>query len=124
MKLLVCGGRDYEDWPTIKRVLDAVHAKRPVTLVITGAARGADVRAEAWAALRGIACTGLRYQVTPEEWKHVGRAAGPLRNQRMLDEEKPDGVVAFPGGDGTADMVRRSRAAGLTVYDPLRAWAS
>lgn len=124
MKLLVCGGRDYRDWPTILRVLDAVHAKRPVTLVITGAAVGADTRALIWAALRGIPHTGWQYKVTTEEWKRVGKLAGPLRNQRMLDEQKPDGVVAFPGNDGTADMVRRARDAGVKVYEPLLAKAS
>lgn len=124
MKLLVCGGRDYKDWLTILRVLDAVHAKRPVTLVITGAAVGADIRAVIWAALRGVPHTGWQYEVTPEEWKRVGKSAGPLRNQRMLDEQKPDGVVAFPGGAGTADMVRRARDAGVKVYEPLRAKSS
>lgn len=121
MKLLVCGGRDYRDWATIKRVLDAVHAKRPVSLVITGAADGADIRAMVWAALRGVKSTDFQYEVPPEEWRRVGKAAGPLRNQRMLDEQRPDGVVAFPGNDGTADMVRRARKAGVKVYEPLRA---
>jgi predicted Rossmann-fold nucleotide-binding protein len=37
----------------------------------------------------------------------------------MLDM-KPDGVVAFPGGDGTADMVRRARAAGVKVWEPYK----
>lgn len=46
--------------------------------------------------------------------KH-GRAAGPIRNQQMLDEGKPHLVVAFPGGTGTADMVRRAQAAGVLV---------
>ena len=124
MKLLVCGGRDYWDWPTVQRALDAVHAKRPVTLVITGGARGADALAETWAAVRGIECTKDRYRIPAIDWKRLGPAAGPIRNQRMLDEQQPDGAVAFPGGASTADMVRRARAAGLKVYDPLRAWAS
>lgn len=124
MKLLVCGGRDYWDWPTVQRVLDAVHAKRPVTLVITGHAPGADALAETWASVRGVACTGERYKVTSTEWKRFGPAAGPMRNQRMLDEQQPDGVVAFPGGKGTRNMVGLARAAGVTVYDPLRAWPS
>jgi ABC-type sugar transport system substrate-binding protein len=35
----------------------------------------------------------------------------------MLDEGKPDIVVAFPGGTGTADMVRRARKAGVVVIE-------
>jgi hypothetical protein len=43
------------------------------------------------------------------EWLSLaGPAAGPIRNQRMLDWG-PDLVVAFAGGKGTADMVRRAR---------------
>jgi hypothetical protein len=33
----------------------------------------------------------------------------------MLDEGKPDLVVAFPGGTGTADMVKRAELAGVKV---------
>ena len=54
----------------------------------------------------------------PAQWDVYGRRAGPIRNQEMIDEGKPDGVVAFPGGKGTADMVRRAEAAGLKVWFP------
>ena len=47
-----------------------------------------------------------------------GRSAGPIRNQAMLDEGRPDLVVAFPGHHGTADIVRRARAAGIKVRQP------
>ena len=36
----------------------------------------------------------------------------------MLDLFAPDGLIAFPGGSGTADMVARARAAGVTVWVP------
>ena len=45
------------------------------------------------------------------------RGAGPERNARMLAEGRPDLVVAFPGGTGTADMVRRAKAAGVRVVE-------
>jgi hypothetical protein len=51
------------------------------------------------------------------DWDGLGRKAGPIRNQRMLDEGKPDLVIAFPGGRGTADMVRRAREAGVEVVE-------
>ncbi len=53
------------------------------------------------------------------EWMKYGKAAGPIRNARMLAEGKPDLVVAFPGGRGTADMLRRVREAGIEVIEPL-----
>jgi len=111
--LLVCGGRDFIDMPRASAALDAVHAKRPITLLVHGAARGADTLAATWAQRRGVLT-----QAFPADWNRDGRAAGPLRNQRMLDEARPDGVVAFPGGRGTADMNQRAKAAGVKVWEP------
>ena len=48
-----------------------------------------------------------------DELGRNGRKAGPIRNQQMLDEGRPSLVVAFPGGRGMADMVRRARNAGV-----------
>jgi len=80
-----------------------------VTIVLSGCAPGADTLGTEWAEAKGI-------QVArPADWNTHGRAAGPIRNQQMLDEGKPELVVSFPGGRGTADMVRRVRAAGIEV---------
>ena len=113
MRILVCGGRDYNRNLHVYSVLDAVHETRgPVAVVISGGARGADYWGERWAALRDVPC--VRF---PADWETHGRTAGALRNQQMLDEGKPDLVVAFPGGRGTADMVRRAFAAGVEVLE-------
>ena len=61
---------------------------------------------------------GVSYAPNPARWAELGRRAGPIRNQEMLDLWVPDGVVAFPGGAGTADMVARARAACVTVWVP------
>lgn len=106
MTLLVCGGRSYANRGFLSAVLDGIHAAEPVTLLVHGAARGADTLAHEWAMKRGIACAAH-----PADWDTYGRAAGSLRNQEMLDVRHPDLVIAFPGGSGTADMVRRARAA-------------
>ncbi len=62
---------------------------------------------------------GLSVQAYPAQWHQYGRAAGPLRNQEMLTDAKPDLVLAFhrnlARSRGTADMVRRARAAGVPV---------
>jgi len=47
----------------------------------------------------------------PADWETYGRAAGPIRNQKMLDSEQINLCVAFPGGAGTADMVARCKKA-------------
>jgi len=51
------------------------------------------------------------------DWHLHGKAAGPKRNQRMLDHGRPKRVIAFPGGKGTADMVDRARVAGVDVIE-------
>ncbi len=116
MRILVCGGRDYRDQLRLFRELDKLDTERDATrsiaCVIHGGATGADMLADRWASERRIP-----REAYFAEWKRFGKAAGVLRNQRMLDEGRPDVVVAFPGGRGTADMVSRARRAGLRVFE-------
>lgn len=116
MRLLVCGGRDYTRRELVYAALDRVAAKRQIEYVIHGAARGADSIAGKWAESRGIPCR--TFPVTKEEWTQHGRAAGPMRNSRMLREGEPDGVVAFPGQSGTRDMIRQAETWGIPVWRP------
>jgi len=97
------------------RVLRLVdRAKGPITMLIHGAARGADSLAASWAIDTGLAEFG-EVLAFPADWNKHGVAAGPVRNQEMLDVGKPDLVVAFAGGRGTEDMVRRAIKAGINV---------
>jgi hypothetical protein len=113
MRLLVCGGRDFSDAALLERTLDAIHSETPVTVLVHGAARGADTLAAQWAKSRGVEALAF-----PADWERDGKAAGHLRNARMLEEGRPDAILVFPGGRGTADMVARSRRAGLPVSGP------
>lgn len=111
MKILVCGGRDYSDQGTVARVLDDYERESAqLPTLIHGAARGADTIAAVYAE-----CRGWQVERYPAEWGKYGTYAGPLRNRRMLDEGKPDLVIAFAGGRGTADMIRRAEKAGVQV---------
>jgi hypothetical protein len=116
MKLIVCGGRKYGNYFAVRHVLDTIHAKRPITLIIEGGAMGADRLARSWAIEHRIPY--VTEEVTKADWDKYGRGAGPRRNGLML-KHKPDGVVAFPGNDGTADMMKQARQAGVTVYEPF-----
>ncbi|QOR55749.1 MAG: hypothetical protein YHS30scaffold667_45 [Phage 65_10] len=109
MRALVCGGRTFSDAAALDRALGLL----PITLLIHGGAPGADRLAGDWAHAHGVP-----YRVYFAEWNKHGRSAGGLRNTRMLVEGKPDVVVAFPGGYGTANMVRQARAAGVPVITP------
>jgi predicted Rossmann-fold nucleotide-binding protein len=111
--VLVCGGRAYTDDGAIFRALDRLHDERGIRRVVTGGATGADTLAARWANEQGVSLG-----VYPADWHAHGKAAGQIRNQQMLDSEAPDLVLAFPGGHGTADMVRRAKRAGawVTMY--------
>lgn len=112
MRVLVCGGRDYNDSHRVFAVLDKLHSEAGIDLIIEGGARGADHLAMSWAADRRV--PRERYDA---DWEAHGNFAGPMRNRRMLEEGKPDIVVAFPGNRGTADMCRKARKAGVEVYE-------
>lgn len=112
MRILVCGGRDYDDYERVIQVMDAIHKKHGITLVIEGGARGADAHGGIWASNNGVPrCT------FHANWDFHGKKAGSIRNQNMLELGTPDAVVAFPGGVGTADMVSRAKAAGVPVWE-------
>lgn len=117
MRVLICGSRDWAKSIPIDVIVGgfaSVYGRWNVT-VIHGAAAGADSMAGLAADRHGVACEDY-----PADWETFGKAAGPIRNQRMLDEAKPEVVVAFtndlPSSRGTADMVGRAKAAGIPVY--------
>jgi len=115
MVVLVCGGRAYVNADHVFKVLSDIHAKTPIAWLIHGAARGADTFGENWAKEFQIDYTGV-----PAQWDKYGRKAGPMRNVSMLNLLKNAEVamvVAFPGGKGTAHMVKISKEAGLSVIE-------
>ena len=111
MRVLVCGGRDYADAEHVNATLDALNARGPITCIVHGAASGVDTLAARWAEAHEV-----YVHAYPAQWKRYGKRAGPLRNADMLDDS-PVLVLAFPGGRGTADMVRRAKAANVPVME-------
>lgn len=112
MRILVCGGRKYSNASRLYGILGKLHRERGIDQIINGAASGADELATAWARANDV-----RVTVYPVDWAREGKSGGPRRNQAMLDLEKPDAVVAFKGGRGTTDMVRRARLAGVAIWE-------
>lgn len=112
MRVLICGGRDFTDMARVESALSrfsSLHGSP--SLVIHGAARGADSLGALWATRNKIPTRAF-----PANWSLHGKMAGFIRNRLMITEGKPDHVIAFPGGTGTAHMVRISREAGLPVF--------
>jgi len=111
MRVLVTGGRNFTDRQRVFYALDQFHKKHGITLIIHGNALGADASAHAWALMRHVPV-----EACPADWKAWGRTAGAIRNTEMLTTHKPDVVIAFPGGNGTADMVRKATRLMVTVH--------
>jgi len=102
-RVIICGGRKFRDWEFLKQTLDALHEEHQFTLIMHGAAPGADTLAGTWAATHS-----LKVKSYPALWATYGRSAGMIRNKVMIDQS-PDLVVAFPGGRGTEGMVALAR---------------
>jgi len=124
LAVILCGDREWSDFDMIGQVLNALARQRNMSVLIEGDARGADKCAHVWAkaASRFL---GISHECHPALWALQGKAAGPLRNQRMLDSllAKADThnllVIAahddLYGSKGTTDMVNRALKAGVKV---------
>lgn len=109
MHVLVTGGRNFADQGLVQSTLKAIHSKTPITLLIHGAASGADQLPGEWAVQIGIEVLAC-----PADWKRFGKGAGPIRNRQMLDHS-PELLVAFPGGKGTSDMIKAAQNKRLPI---------
>lgn len=145
MRILVCGGRNFghvvrtafdpKDEPpeTLERIKEynfvhdtlndivmrtsSLYDPRnnwlPTDIVIIhGGAKGADSAAGDFANINFC-----QEEAFSANWKRYGQRAGYVRNKKMLDQGRPDLVVAFPGGKGTANMVKLAKAAGVKVIE-------
>jgi hypothetical protein len=113
MIVLITGGRDYRREKEMWAVLDRLHQERNFTYLVHGDARGADQMSHRWAKQRGVqpvACEAL--------WGFYGdKVAGTKRNKMMYDFSRPDLVVAFSGGTGTANMMKIATDGDTEVID-------
>lgn len=110
IRLLVTGGRDYNDRARIAHWLD--HLK-PKVVIHGDCPTGADRLADEEAKSRGIPVESIPFE------RGRGRAGGPIRNQRLIEEKKPTVVLALPGGSGTYDMICRAKANRIPVIEDL-----
>jgi hypothetical protein len=114
-RILVCGGRDFQDYELLQKSMATarVHFAKKFC-IINGFARGADMQAHTWAFFHGVPSLCV-----PANWNYYDKTAGHIRNQWMIDFCMPDLVIAFPGGKGTADMIRIARDANIDVWEPV-----
>lgn len=136
MKVIVCGGRNFTDGPSLFAAMDVIHARTPITAVIEGGQRrwlnrvlvgGADYWAGKWALARRIECVTVAAdwddlthpyaRIKTDKFGHrYDAAAGARRNAKMLTKQ-PDAVIAFKGGPGTLDMMTKAAFARIQIID-------
>jgi len=110
MRVLVTGGRDFDNESLLEAALDKLHEVYKFDVLIHGNAKGADFLADFWAKSNDINVISC-----PADWETYGYAAGTVRNKKMLVEHKPELVIAFSGGKGTANMVSIAEKAGVKI---------
>ena len=115
-KVLVCGGRNYDNRERLYKALDSALQSSIVAgklfVLIHGNAKGADSLSHEWARERQVSI-----EVYAADWDTYGRRAGPIRNRLMLTESSPHVIIAFEGGKGTAHMIEIGKKAGVPVLE-------
>lgn len=125
-RVVVFGGRDYDDRRCLYHVLETVHERRTITCIVEGEASGADRMARQWAESRNVAVDPY-----PADWDNVERPgavvrrnkhgkfydvlAGHVRNEQMLRQGRPSLAIGFPGKTGTRDMTIRCLEYGVAT---------
>lgn len=130
MRVLVCGSRNLDCRSLVFLQLDALLAEgvqhqQMLTVIEGGCPSGGDFYAHEWVKWqRKMNPEWVEHEHYPADWSKYGRAAGHIRNQQMLDEGRPDIVLAFVhqpfdgewDSRGTRDMCQRARKAGVSVF--------
>lgn len=104
------GGKEFQDVDAVFKTLDACLKKHPdMVLAHGGTKQGAELIAAKWADARKVAQI-----VFQPDWKRHNKAAPFKRNDRML-EQRPIGVIAFPGSGIVENLVDKAVAKGIPV---------
>ena len=90
MKLAIIGSRTFNDYNFLNEVLESFKPK--LTLVVSGAAKGADTLGEKWAIQNKI-----QTLIFPADWEKYGKRAGFIRNEDII--KNCDCVIAFWDGE-------------------------
>jgi hypothetical protein len=126
VRVVVTGGRFYDDYSRLAGILDEIHTNGwipeawslnhdhfrfippPITLIAHGACEygGTDELAGYWADANGVRCSTYPAKRHPR----TGRLLGSARNSKMLVMVNPHLVIATPGGHGTLDCIKKARS--------------
>lgn len=113
-KVAIVGSRDYVH---LDNVVEVVNKLLPSWVVITGGARGVDQAAE-----RAARARGMKVCIFLPDWEQYGKAAGPIRNRKMVDAA--DMIIAFwtgssPGTESTLKYAKGRKPFKIYEDKPL-----
>ena len=113
-KIVICGCRDYNDYNAFKLYVDACISEitnEDSLTIISGHCSGVDMMGEQYAKEHGL---GL--EIFAADWKKYGRAAGPIRNKKMVDAA--DYIIAFwdQTSRGTKSTITYAKQQGKSVW--------
>lgn len=114
MRVIVCGARAWKDAEVVAKALAAFDEKvGHIDCVVHGGCRGPDTWAGTWATIEGRG-----EEVYPADWERLGRRAGFVRNEEMVEHGQADAVIAFIAGEsrGTWHTVRLAAAKGIDTW--------
>lgn len=116
MRVLVTGGRDYQDMDRVYEVLGlfkelAYHRSENLTIVTGACPTGADKLASVYV----HSYCDCHIEEHPAANFGSWPSCGPRRNAYMVGLGA-DFVVAFPGGRGTSDCVAKAKRAGILTF--------
>lgn len=105
MEIAIIGSRNFANYSLLAECLNWFHLA-DISRIISGGAIGADSLAENYAENNGLECTVFR-----PDWNKDGKAAGFIRNQKIIDA--CDIVIAFWDGKskGTKDSINKAKLA-------------
>lgn len=114
MRLIIAGGRDFNDRELLFDVLNKVILNRSISEVVSGKAKGADTLGEEWAQMNSIKVSEF-----PANWELYGKGAGHKRNKEMGNYA--DILVAFWDGEskGTGGMIKYMKSLNKPVIVEL-----
>lgn len=109
MRLLICGGRHFDDAALIDSELSLLHASTPISVIIHGGVPAIGAPAEAWARRNTVHI--IRYPANFSQ----GKSGDSVRDKFMLDDSRPDAAFIFQGGRRTSELLARAHANGIEI---------
>ena len=119
LHILVCGGRHFDDYDLLEKIIDDVVSQSGCNdiEIISGHCAGADRLGELYAERHNALS-----KIFPAEWKKYGKCAGPIRNKQMIDyisEFEHKIVIAFTSANtkGTKNTIALAKKTNIPIIE-------